>query len=198
MNKKIFFSFGILSLLILVLAFNLVSASGLCTGNDGYYHDCDDSRYFDDRYNDYDNYYYYNGDYYPTRDYYYREYYRPSCCGLGSSCGKNNEDRGLTYKDSEEYKRTIEYDYEDRGVSESIKYTINEKTETNLKYDISYLRQYSNYNNNLGYNGPQNSNNRNYYNQNNNYASSGTWYDLLYDADTVPYTSGWYEQNKGN
>ena len=173
MNNKLIFSLGILISLVLVFSLNLVSASGLCLGNDGYYHDCDDNRYFD--YNkDYDHSYYYHGNYYPTRDYYYREYYRPSCCG--SRCNKND---GLTYKDIEEYKRTIEYNYEDRGVSENIKYTINEKTEINSHYDIPYLI------------------NRGYYDNKNidNTNNKGNWYDLLYDADPVPYSSYWY-QNK--
>jgi len=173
--------------LILLSLFNIgfISASRLCIGNDGYYHDCDDNRYFNSYDRNYDNYYYYRGDYYPTRDYYYREYYRPRSCG--SRCNKED---GLTYKDTEEYKRTIEYNYEDRGISENIKYSINEKTQTNLHYDNSYLRYYSNYNN---MNNNQNSNNRGY---NDNYnTNTGYWYNLLYDVEPVPYSSGWYNQN---
>ena len=138
MNNKLIFSLGILISLVLIFSLNLVSAE-LCLGNDGYYHDCDNDRYFDRP--NYETSYYYHGNYYPTRDYYYREYYRPSCCG-----SKRNKDDGLTYKDTEEYKRTIEYNYEDRGVSENVKYTINEKTEINSHYDIPYVYTYLNSN----------------------------------------------------
>lgn len=175
--------------LILLSLFNIsfVSATGLCLGNDGYYHDCDNDRYFDRP--NYETSYYYHGNYYPTRDYYYREYYRPGCCG--SRCNKND---GLTYKDTKEYKRTIEYNYEDRGVSENMKYTINEKTEIELNYDIPYLINMGYYTNqNTNYNNNQNNNQR--YNNNTN---TGSWYDLLYDADPVPYSTSWYEKNKGN
>lgn len=164
--KKSIFILGIISL-FLILSLNLVSASGLCRGNDGYYHDCDDDRYFDRP--NYQTSYYYHGNYYPTRDYYYRSYYAPRC--YSQRC---NKDDGLTYKDTEEYKRTIEYKYEDRGISENIKYTINEKTDTNLHYDIPYLMNMRYYaNQNADYNnqkGNRNTNTRN-------------WYDFLYDID---------------
>ncbi|MDD5192157.1 MAG: hypothetical protein PHH54_06890 [Candidatus Nanoarchaeia archaeon] len=172
MSKKLILSSGILISLVLVLSLSLVSASGLCLGNDGYYHDCDNNRYFDYNKN-YAHEYCYHGECYPTRDYYYREYYRPSCCG--SNC---NKDEGLTYKDTEEYKRTIEYNYEDRGVNENIKYTINEKKEINLNYDLPYLRYHSN-------NIIQN------YNKGSD-TNTGNWYDLLYDIERVPHSSGWY------
>lgn len=137
MNSKLIFSLGILISLVLVFSLNLVSAE-LCLGNDGYYHDCDNDKYFDKP--SYETSYYYHGNYYPTRDYYYREYYRPSCCGSGC-----NKEEGLTYKDTEEYKRTIEYEYKDRGVSENIKYTINEKTEIELNYDLNKIPYFYNY-----------------------------------------------------
>ncbi len=174
MKNKTIFSLGILISLVFILCLSSVSATGLCLGNDNYYHDCDDDRYFDRYDRNYDDYYYYHGNYYPTRDYYYREYYRPSCCG--SRCDK---DDGLTYKDAEEYTRTIEYNYEDRGISENIKYSINEKSEINLNYNIPYLI-------NIGYYNNMN-NNQNNYNTN-----TGSWYDLLYDVEPVPYSSGWY------
>lgn len=172
MNNKLIFSLGILISLVLVFSLNLVSASELCRGNDGYYHDCDDDRYFDRP--NYDTSYYYHGNYYPTRDYYYREYYSPNCCGSGC-----NKDDGLTYKDTEEYKRTIEYNYEDRGISENVKYTINEKTQINSHYDVPYLINMGYYNNI--------NNDQNNYNTN-----TGSWYNLLYDVEPVPYSSSWY------
>ncbi|MDP3026625.1 MAG: hypothetical protein Q8N63_02875 [Nanoarchaeota archaeon] len=155
--KKLIFSLGILISLALIFSLNLVSAE-LCRGNDGYYHDCDNDRYFDRP--NYETSYYYHGDYYPTRDYYYRGYYQQSCCG--SRCRK---DDGLTYKDAEEYKRTIEYNYEDRGISENIKYTINEKTDTNLHYDIPYLMS-------MNYYANQNANSED---------KSRAWYSWMYE-----------------
>ena len=156
--KKLIFSLGILISLALIFSLNLVSAE-LCLGNDGYYHDCDNDRYFDKP--RYETSYYYHGNYYPTRDYYYRGYYQQSCCG--SRCRK---DEGLTYKDTEEYKRTIEYNYEDRGVSENIKYTINEKTDINSHYDIPYVYAY------LNSNSGENSNSEN---------KPKAWYSWMYE-----------------
>ncbi len=121
--------------LILILNLNFISA-GLCLGNDGYYHGCDDNRYFNDWDRDYDDYYYQHGKYYPTRDYYYRDYYKPRC--YKKRCLK---DEGLHYKDVEEYKRTIEYEYKDVWGSETIKTSINEKTEIELDYDGPYMYQ---------------------------------------------------------
>lgn len=137
MKNKLILSLGTLISMVLIFNLNLVSA-GLCLGNDNYYHDCDDDRYFDKP--SYETRYYYHGNYYPARDYYYRDYYRPNCCSSG--CKK---DDGLTYKDNEEYKRTTEYRYEDRGISEKIKKTITEKTEIELNYDIPYVYSYLNY-----------------------------------------------------
>ena len=171
MNNKLIFSSAVLLSLVFIFSLNYVSA-GLCLGNDGYYHNCDDDQYFDRP--NYQTSYYYHGNYYPTRDDYYREYYRPKYSS--SNC---NDDEGLTYADTEEYKRTIEYNYEDRGVSENIKYTINEKTEINSRYDIPYLINigyYNNQNNNLG----------------NSNTNTGSWTDFLYNAKPVPYSSGWY------
>lgn len=180
MNNKLIFSLGILISLVFILCLNLVSAFDLCRGNDGYYHDCDDDRYFDKP--NYETSYYYHGDYYPTRDYYYRGYYQSSCCG--SKCDK---EEGLTYKDTEEYKRTIEYNYEDRGVSENIKYSINEKTQINSHYDIPYIINMVNYNNNKNNNQEDNSN-----------TNTGSWYDFLYDVEPVPHTAYWYESTSRN
>jgi len=46
MNNKLIFSLSILISLALIFSLSLVSAE-LCRGNDGYYHDCDNDRYFD-------------------------------------------------------------------------------------------------------------------------------------------------------
>lgn len=122
MNKKPILSF----LLILTLSISFVSA-GLCRGNDGYYHDCDDSRYFED----YDDEYYYNGRYYPSRAYYYRDYYRPRYRRSSSKIEQY-------YNDVEEYTRTTEYKYKDRYGYENIKTSISEKTEIESNYEIPY------------------------------------------------------------
>ena len=123
MNKKIILSF----LLVSVLTISFISA-GLCRGNDGYYHDCDDNRYFED----YGDEYYYNGRYYPSRAYYYRDYY-------------NGRDRRSSqiedyYNDIEEYTRTIEYRHKDRYGYENIKTTILEKTEIESDYEMPIYR----------------------------------------------------------
>ena len=120
--KKLILSF----LLILTLTISFVSA-GLCRGNDGYYHDCDDSRYFEA----YDDEYYYNGRYYPSRAYYYRDYYKPRYRRSSSKIEQY-------YKDVEEYTRTIEYRYKDRYGYENIKTSILEKTEIESDYEIPY------------------------------------------------------------
>ena len=122
MNRKPILSF----LLILALTISFVSA-GLCRGNDGYYHDCDDSRYFED----YDDEYYYNGRYYPSRAYYYRDYYKPRYRRFSSKIEQY-------YNDVEEYTRTIEYKYKDRYGYENIKTSISEKTEIESDYEIPY------------------------------------------------------------
>lgn len=126
MNKKIILS----ALLILTLTTTLISA-GLCRGNDGYYHDCDDSRYFED----YDEEYYYNGRYYPSRAYYYRDYYRPRY-RMSSSKIENY------YKDIEEYTRTTEYKHKDRYGYESVKTTILERTEIESDYEFPIYNYY--------------------------------------------------------
>lgn len=97
MNKKIILVFGIL--LAFIFMTNLVSAA-LCLGEDRYYHDCDDARYFDDKNNNYADEYYYHGNYYPARDYYYREYYKPRC--QSSKCYTNYQVKDY-YKETEEY-----------------------------------------------------------------------------------------------
>lgn len=112
-------------LLILTLTTTLISA-GLCRGDDGYYHDCDDSRYFED----YDDEYYYNGRYYPSRAYYYRDYYKPRYSNKFENY----------YKDVEEYSRNIEYKYKNRYGSQTLKYTIDEKTEIESDYGIPIYR----------------------------------------------------------
>ncbi len=127
MNKKLTLSF----LLVLVLSIGFISA-GLCFGSDGYYHDCDDDRYFDDSENDYDNEYYYHGKYYPTRDYYYREYYRPKHNAYSKNYVRDY------YKETTEYKHTIESLHEDRYGYESVKVTISEKTEVERDYKWPY------------------------------------------------------------
>jgi len=130
MSKKLILSF----LLILILGISFVSA-GLCRGNDGYYHDCDDLRYFED----YDDEYYYNRRYYPSRAYYYRDYYRPRYRRSSSKIEQY-------YNDVEEYTRTTEYKYKDRYGYENIKTSISEKTEIESDYEIPYYR-YSPYRN---------------------------------------------------
>jgi len=121
MKKKIILGLILLSL----FGINFVSASGLCLGDDRYYHNCDDSKYFDD--SNYNNYYSY-GKYYPVRDY-YKEHYH-------SKYKKYNTQ--IKYDDVEEYKRTINYEYEDKYGSQKIKYVINEKTEIEMDYNLPY------------------------------------------------------------
>tara|TARA_Y100000310_G_scaffold343302_1_gene450269 strand:- start:575 stop:1099 length:525 start_codon:yes stop_codon:yes gene_type:complete len=134
MNKKLIF--GIIFLSLISLSF--VSA-GLCLGYDNYYHDCDDSRYYE--YNrDYDDYYYKYGKEYPTRDYYYRDYYRPKRYSRNYDRYRRRNDIEIKYDDVEEYNRLVVYDYEDRYGSQKYKTTINTKTEINLDYDLpSYI-----------------------------------------------------------
>ncbi len=131
MNKKLILSF----FLILGLTISFVSA-GLCRGNDGYFHDCDDLRYFDR----YDDDYYYNGRYYPSRAYYYRDYYRPKYRGFNSRIENY-------YKNIEEYTRTTEYKHKDRYGHESVKTTISERTEIESDYEMPIYRfsPYGNY-----------------------------------------------------
>ncbi len=134
MKSKIILGIILLSLLSL----NFISASGLCLGADRYYHDCDDSRYFcrDDVH--YDDYYTYHGRDYPSRDYYYRDYYKPRYKGRGYKKYYTE----TKYDDVEEYKRTINYKYEDRYGSQKYKTTINEKTEIELDYNVPYYVVY--------------------------------------------------------
>ena len=113
MKKTLILGLGLVFLTLFSLS--LISADGLCRGYDGYYHDCDDSRYYDGR--DYDDYYYHHGKYYPTRDYYYRDYYSPRY-------RTKRYDTELEYDDVEEYSRKIEYSYEDRYGEQKIKTTI--------------------------------------------------------------------------
>ncbi len=126
--KKLIFSF----LLIFFLSISFISA-GLCRGYDGYYHDCDDSKYFNN-YRNYDDGYYYHGKYYPVRDYYYRDYYDYN---PRTSRYRRSKEREY-YNDVEEYSRVIEYDYENRYGYENIKTTIFEKTEIESDYEIPY------------------------------------------------------------
>ncbi len=125
MNKTLILSF----LLILTLT-SFVSA-GLCRGDDGYFHDCDDLRYFDR----YDDEYYYHGRYYPSRAYYYRDYYRPRY-------RRHSSKIKTYYNDVEEYTRITEYDYEDRYGYENIKTTILEKTEIESDYEMPIYRYF--------------------------------------------------------
>ena len=140
--RKTVLSIGIL--LAIILSLNFISASGLCRGYDGYYHDCDDSRYYDDN-KGYDDYYSYNGRDYPTRDYYYRDYYQPKYRDSKYKSSKN--DIEIKYNDVEEYNRVIVYDYEDRYGTQKYKTTLNQKTEIKLNYEIPYYVVY----NDLGY-----------------------------------------------
>jgi len=126
MNKKSILVLG--ALLTFILTINFVSA-GLCKGYDGYYHDCDDDKWFYD--NNYDDEYYRYGKYYPTRDYYYRDYYEPRY-------RTRRYDRETHYEDVEEYSRTIEYTYEDRYRNEKIRTVISQITEIELDYDEPY------------------------------------------------------------
>jgi hypothetical protein len=135
MQKKIILSLAILS--VILLSLNFISASGLCRGYDGYYHDCDNSRYFDRYDRGYDDYYSYHGRDYPTRDYYYRDYYRPKRYS-------RNYYTKIKYDDVEEYKKTINYVYEDRYGTQKYKTTLNQKTEIRLDYDIPYYVIYDN------------------------------------------------------
>jgi len=123
MNRKIIFAL----ILVSILNLSFVSAN-LCRGRDGYYHDCDDDKFFEPP--DYDNYYYYHGKYYPSRDYYYRNYYETGCA---SHCKTENY-----YKDTEEYNRVIEYKYKDKYGYENIKTSIITKTEIESDYKLPY------------------------------------------------------------
>jgi len=168
MSKKLII--GLVVLFVLVLSLSPVSA-GLCLGNDGYYHDCGDNKYFEDR--DYNGYYYYHGRYYPTRDY-YREYYRPRGYKKNYCC----KDERLSYKDTEDYTRIIVYDYEDRWINEKLKYTINEKTEYELDYDKPYYRS--------RYDSIKYMNDRYYGNK--YHKGEGSWSDFWYDDYLIPGT----------
>lgn len=176
MQKKLILSIGILS--VILISLNFVSASGLCKGYDGYYHDCDNDKYFYYN-NDYDDYYYKHGKYYPTRDYNYRGYY--NYCG-DYDCYDRYEkryynepryrdryyrdgdryydkdrvrerryDTELDYDDVEEYERTINYIYEDRYGNQNVKTTIYQKNEIDYDYNIPYYVYPINYNNDRKY-----------------------------------------------
>jgi len=140
MNKKLILSLSILS--VILLSINFISASGLCLGNDKYYHDCDDSRYYDRYDRGYDDYYSYHGRDYPTRDYYYQDYYRPKRYSKNYNKYSRRNDITIKYDDVEEYKKTINYEYEDRYGTQKYKTTLNQKTEIKLDYDVPYYVVY--------------------------------------------------------
>ena len=119
--------------LMLFLGISMLSATGLCKGNEGYYHDCDDDKYFKNMDKDYEAYYYYHGKYYPTRDDYYREYYQPKY-------NKNKYKEENYYKETTEYTQTIESRYKNKYGYENIKTTYSEKTKIESDYKIpSYV-----------------------------------------------------------
>ena len=136
MNKKLIFSLIVLSL----FSISFVSA-GLCLGYDNYYHDCDDSRYYERDYDDY----YSHGKYYPSRNYYYDNYYKPSYRdNRYGSRRSNRNDIEIKYDDVEEYKKTVNYEYEDRYGIQKYKTTLNQKTEISFDYDLPYYLVYDN------------------------------------------------------
>ena len=188
----------IIGLILLgLLGINFISAAGLCRGNDGYYHDCDDSRYFEKN----NDQYYYHGNYYPAsnsytldrdneyrnrygygqtynsygynnyqNDYYGNNYYKPS------SCCSRSDDNGLAYIDTLEHTTTTQYKYEDRGISENIKKIVYEKTETDSYYDIPHLIA-------MGYYNQDKNTNQNTNQNANSNANSGGFWDFLYNVN---------------